>query len=158
MPPGREVLLAATRTPRAFHSGVATGSLRSPLSSFVGREKEVAEVRRLLETTRLLTLTGAGGVGKTRLALRVAAEVAAGYTHGVCLVDLAPLAEPALVPKAVASALEVHEQPRRLLVDTLVDTLRRRDLLLVLDNCEHLIQACARWSRRCCQPARACAC
>jgi predicted ATPase/DNA-binding CsgD family transcriptional regulator len=139
----QEVLLAATRPPGALDSGVATGSLPSPLSSFVGREKEVAEVRRLLETTRLLTLTGAGGVGKTRLALRVAAEVAAGYTHGVWLVDLAPLAEPALVPKAVASALDVHEQPHRLLVDTLADALRRRDLLLVLDNCEHLIQACA---------------
>jgi transcriptional regulator with XRE-family HTH domain len=116
-------------------------NLPPQLSSFIGREQEVAEVRSLLPTTRLLTLTGAGGVGKTRLALRVAADVTSDYRDGVWLVDLAPLSDPVLVPKAVALALNVQEQPGRALVATLTDRLRRRQLLLVLDNCEHLVQA-----------------
>jgi predicted ATPase len=86
---------------------VSSGFPPSPLSSFVGRERELVEVRRLLGTTRLLTLTGAGGVGKTRLALRVGAEVAADYLDGVWLVDLAPLGDEALVPIAVMAALDV---------------------------------------------------
>jgi predicted ATPase/DNA-binding CsgD family transcriptional regulator len=126
----------------AARSGSA-GVLPLPLTSFIGREHDIAEVRSLLQRGRLLTLVGAGGVGKTRLALRVAAEVAAGYTDGVWLVDLAPLADAALVPKAVASALDVREQPARPLAETLVDALRRRQLLLVLDNCEHLVHAAA---------------
>ena len=94
------------------------------LSSFVGREKELAEVRRLQQDTRLLTLTGSGGCGKTRLALAVAREVVEGFEDGVWLVDLAPLADPSLVPQALASALGVREQPARSLNETLSD--RRR--------------------------------
>jgi hypothetical protein len=78
------------------------------LSSFVGREKELAEVKRLLENSRLLTLTGAGGCGKTRLALAVAGEVVEEFEDGAWMVDLAPLAEPALVPQAIASTLDVR--------------------------------------------------
>ena len=113
------------------------------LSSFVGREKELAEVERLLEETRLLTLTGSGGCGKTRLALAAAAELVEGYEDGVWVVELAPLADPALVPQVVASTLGVREQPGRSLTEALSYYLRTRKVLLVLDNCEHLIDACA---------------
>jgi predicted ATPase/class 3 adenylate cyclase len=113
------------------------------LSSFVGREKEMAQVRRLLETTRLLTLTGTGGTGKTRLALQVAAELLDGESDGVWLVELAALADPALVLQAVATVLGVREEPGRPLTLTLVDVLKPKRLLFLLDNCEHLLQACA---------------
>jgi predicted ATPase/DNA-binding CsgD family transcriptional regulator len=113
------------------------------LSSFVGREKELAEVRRLLQDTRLLTLTGSGGCGKTRLALAVAREVVEGFEDGVWLVDLAPLADPSLVPQALASALGAREQPACSLNETLSDYLRSKKVLVVLDNCEHLIETCA---------------
>jgi predicted ATPase/DNA-binding CsgD family transcriptional regulator len=117
-------------------------NLPSELSSFVGRERELAEIKRLLEKSRLLTLTGPGGCGKTRLAL-AAGELAEGFDDGVWLVELAPLADPALVPQAVASVLGAREQPGHSLTETLSDHLRPRSLLLVLDNCEHLIEACA---------------
>src|SRR5439155_12038973 len=106
-----------------------------------------------LPHTRLLTLTGAGGCGKTRLALQVAAELLEEYAHGVWLVELAPLVDPALVPQTVASALGVREEPGRPLTATLTDYLRPKSLLLILDNCEHLLTACAQLAdallRRC---------
>jgi non-specific serine/threonine protein kinase len=113
------------------------------LTSFIGREQELAEVQELLASTRLLTLTGTGGVGKTRLALQVAAAQIDRYPQGVWMVGLAPLADPSLVPGAVLAALDVPEQPGRLPLATLLDALRTRQLLLVLDNCEHLLDACA---------------
>jgi predicted ATPase len=113
------------------------------LSSFVGREKELAEVKRLLEDTRLLTLTGSSGCGKTRLALAVASEVVEGFEDGVWMVDLASLTDPSHVPQAVGSTLRVREQPGRSLIETLSDYLGPKKVLLVLDNCEHLIEACA---------------
>jgi predicted ATPase/class 3 adenylate cyclase len=113
------------------------------LTSFVGREREVAELTPLLLETRLLTLTGPGGTGKTRLALRLATEVVEQFPDGVWLVELAPLADPALVPQAVATALGAREQPGRSPRDALLDFLRAKTLLLLLDNCEHLITACA---------------
>jgi predicted ATPase/DNA-binding CsgD family transcriptional regulator len=113
------------------------------LTRFIGREAEVAAVTHLLPTTRLLTLSGSAGVGKTRLALRGAAASLDHYRDGVWLVELAPLANPVLVPKTVADALAVPEQPGRSIRDSLVDVLRPKQILLVLDNCEHLIQACA---------------
>ena len=119
-------------------------NLPSELSSFVGREKELAEVKRLLENNRLLTLTGSGGCGKTRLALVVASEMVDGFDEGVWMVDLAPLADPALVPRAVASTLGVREQPDRTLTEILSEYLGSRKVLLVFDNCEHLIEACAK--------------
>ncbi len=118
-------------------------TLPIPLTSFVGRVRERAEVARLLGTTRLLTLTGAGGSGKTRLALTVAADRATAYADGVALVELAALADPALVPQAVAVALGLHEESQRSPTTLLAEALRGKQMLLVLDNCEHLIVACA---------------
>ncbi|MGH3086497.1 MAG: response regulator [Rubrobacteraceae bacterium] len=113
-------------------------------SSFVGREREMLEIKRLLSMTQLLTLTGTGGSGKTRLALEVARDLVGAYPDGVWLAELAPIADPALVPQAVAKALDVGEQPGRPLADTLSDALRRRRTLIILDNCEHLADASAR--------------
>ena len=122
---------------------VFPNNLPIQLTSFIGRENEIAEVRHLLAKTRLLTLTGPGGTGKTRLSLQVAAEVLDTFPDGVWLVELAPLSDPALVPQAVASIWNVREQPGRPLIDTLTDYLRAKSLLLILDNCEHLIDPCA---------------
>jgi non-specific serine/threonine protein kinase len=101
------------------------------------------EVKALLGKTRLLTLTGSGGCGKTRLMLQVAADMLDAYADGVRLVELAPLAAPALVPQTVASVLGLREAPGKCLTETATDFLRSRQLLLLLDNCEHLLDACA---------------
>jgi non-specific serine/threonine protein kinase len=114
------------------------------LTSFVGRGTELVKVRRTLAMSRLLTLIGAGGCGKTRLALEVARDFVGLYPDGVWLVELAGLSEPELVPQQVADALGVREQPNRPLVSTLLEELQTKKLLVVLDNCEHLIDACAR--------------
>ena len=139
-PPGTE-----NQRPRGARFGSSTKrpGFAVAVDQLRGRERDVRAVRRSLVSTRLLTLVGAGGVGKTRLALEVARELEPEYPDGVWLVDFAPLAEPTLVPQAVASMLGVFEQPGVALLDTLADALRQRQLLLVLDNCEHLIQACA---------------
>lgn len=113
------------------------------LTSFIGREREIAEIAGLLRTSRLVSLTGAGGVGKTRLALKVAGGALDWYGDGLWLVELAALADPLLVPQAVAGALGLREEPRRTIMDTLVDYLTSREVLLLLDNCEHLVGACA---------------
>jgi class 3 adenylate cyclase len=118
-------------------------NLPQQVTSFIGREKEMAEVRRLLSTTRLLTLTGSGGTGKTRVSLQVAADLLEGDGDGVWLVELAPLADPSLVSQAVATALGVREEPGKPLSQTLVEFLKPKRLLLLLDNCEHLLSACA---------------
>jgi predicted ATPase/class 3 adenylate cyclase/Tfp pilus assembly protein PilF len=113
------------------------------LTRFIGREAEMATVRRLLSETRLLTLTGTGGCGKTRLALQVAAELVDEYPDGVWLIELATLVSGELVPQSVAMALGVREEPGRPITGTLIDVLRPKRMLLILDNCEHLIDACA---------------
>ena len=117
-------------------------NLPRQLTSFIGREKEIVEVKRLLSAAYLVTLTGSGGAGKTRLALQVAADVVEAFPEGVWLAELAPITDPVLVPKTVASATNVPEQPGRGMTETLVDALRPKTLLLVLDNCEHLLAAC----------------
>jgi predicted ATPase/DNA-binding SARP family transcriptional activator len=113
------------------------------VTSFIGREREIEAVKQLLAKTRLLTLTGAGGTGKTRLALQVAADHLRECPDGVWQVELALLSDPALIPQTVASVLGVREEPSKPLTQTLVAALKPRKLLLVLDNCEHLLAACA---------------
>jgi DNA-binding SARP family transcriptional activator len=113
------------------------------LTSFVGRARELAELKRLLRSSRLLTLTGPGGTGKTRLALQLAADVQETFAAGVWLVELAALSDPTLVTPTIAAALGVREQPGRPLLDALLDYVRTKHLLLLLDNCEHLIESCA---------------
>ncbi|MBI5876099.1 MAG: tetratricopeptide repeat protein [Chloroflexi bacterium] len=114
-------------------------NLPTQLTSFIGRDAEVAEVRRLLGGTRLLTLMGAGGVGKTRLALQVAAEELAAFPDGVWFAELAPLADPTLIASTIASAVGVREEPNRPILGQLGDYFRGKTALVVLDNCEHLI-------------------
>jgi predicted ATPase/DNA-binding CsgD family transcriptional regulator/tetratricopeptide (TPR) repeat protein len=132
--PGGHRLLEGNATPRQ-------------LTSFVGRERELAEINRLLgeasTSSRLLTLTGPGGCGKTRLAVRVTENCRESYGNGVAVVELAALVDASLAPQFLASALGVLDVPGRPIVTTLVEQLRQRDLLVVLDNCEHLVDACA---------------
>jgi predicted ATPase/DNA-binding CsgD family transcriptional regulator len=130
----------ATRPAHARHN------LPSSLTSFVGREATLTQAGRLLDESRLLTLVGPGGIGKTRLALRLARDVLTSYPDGAWLVDLAPVSDPALVPLAVAAALGVREQPGRAMLVSLAEHLVAQRLLLVLDNCEHLVLAAARLS------------
>jgi predicted ATPase/transcriptional regulator with XRE-family HTH domain/tetratricopeptide (TPR) repeat protein len=118
-------------------------NLPAQLTSFVGRERELVEVRRLLGATRLLTVTGAGGCGKTRLALRVATDLLASYADGIWFVDLAPLSDPALVTRTVASAAGVPEKSGQPILESLLYVMRVQKVLLLLDNCEHLIDTCA---------------
>ena len=118
-------------------------NLPQQATSFVGRERELAEAKALLAKTRLLTLLGMGGMGKTRLSLQIGADVMDGYPDGVWFIDLAPVRDRALVPNEVAQALGIPEEPGRPLTQTLSSHLRDRKLLVVLDNCEHLVSACA---------------
>jgi len=120
-----------------------SNNLPRKLSSFVGRGREMAEVKRLLSTTHLLTLVGTGGAGKTRLALQVAGEVLAAFPHGVWLVELGTVTDPALVPQTLASVLGVREEPGRPLQRILAAYLKSRQVLLILDSCEHLVSAVA---------------
>jgi predicted ATPase len=131
-------LLRSLDNPTLLHN------LPAQVSSFIGRDRELAEVRRLVTTSRLVTLTGAGGVGKSRLGLQVAAGLLDDSSDGVWFADLAPLQDPALVAVTVASVLGIREDPGVPLVDLIVEAVGRRRLLVLLDNCEHVIDACAK--------------
>ena len=128
---------------RSLDNVRSPNNLPQQATSFIGRETQVAAVKDALGRTRLLTLTGAGGNGKTRLALQVAADLLDGETDGVWFVELAALAAPDLVPRAAAEVLGVKEQAGQPMERTLVDALKDKRLLLVVDNCEHLVAACA---------------
>ncbi len=121
-------------------------NLPGELTSFVGRRTELAQISDPLQRVRLLTLTGAGGCGKTRLALQAAADTMDHHPDGVWWVELARLEDPTLLPVAVIGALELREVPGRPLLDTLIEYLRARRALVVLDNCEHLLAACAQFT------------
>src|SRR5262249_52755495 len=118
-------------------------NLPAELTSFVGRRRELADVKRLLTKTRLLTLTGTGGAGKTRLALRAAADLARNFPAGAWLVSLAPIDDPLLITQAVFSAFGLQDVSSRWSLSALSDYLREKRLLLVLDNCEHLLDGAA---------------
>ena len=137
-------------TPVLDEEAIASGSPRAgsklpePLTSFVGRVKEVAELQHLMASNRLLTVTGPGGVGKTRVTVQAASGVRNDWLHGIWFVDLAPTVDPTLVPKVVAQALGVMEVASESLTETLHSRLKPMRALLILDNCEHLLEACAR--------------
>src|SRR5512139_1724984 len=113
------------------------------LTSFIGREREIAEIKQELTDHRLVTLTGSGGTGKTRLSLQVAADLLDQFKHGVWFVELAPLADPDLIPQAILSALGIQAQQGRNPLDILKEYLQEKQTLIVLDNCEHLVSASA---------------
>jgi non-specific serine/threonine protein kinase len=138
--PDSEAAVSPGEQPR----GSPPNNLPLQLSKFIGREAEMQAVQDLLSTSRLVTLTGLGGSGKTRLALEVGASQLSNYPAGVWLVDLTPLADPGLVPQAVLSSLGIAEQAGLSILEMLTGYLRPRRLLLILDNCEHLVEACAR--------------
>lgn len=118
-------------------------NLPRQLTSFVGREKELAEIQRIVDNTQLLTLLGPGGTGKTRLMLQTAEEMIHHFPDGVWLVELATLTNSRKIPDRVAAALNLQEQPTRKIIDTLFDYLRQREALILIDNVEHLIRECA---------------
>ena len=142
-----EILAGHVPAPQTTNVGrppeIVKHNLTGSLTSFVGREREKQEVERLLGATRLLTITGTGGSGKTRLAQEVARDLSEDYQDGVWLAELAAVAEGSLVVGAVAEVLGVPEQPGRPPGATLVDALRDKHLLLVLDNCEHVVDSVA---------------
>jgi len=114
------------------------------MTSFIGREKEISEIKQALAGHQLVTLTGAGGAGKTRLSLQVAADLIDEFNDGVWFVDLAPLSDAAFVPQGIATALNVHEEGASPLMDLIINYVQHREMLIVLDNCEHLVEASAR--------------
>jgi predicted ATPase/class 3 adenylate cyclase len=116
------------------------------LTSFIGREHEIAEAKQLLLRARLLTFTGPGGTGKTRLALQIAEELLPSFADGVWLVELAPLTDASLIPQTIAEIFGLRELPNLPIINIVTDYLRAKQLLLILDNCEHLIEACAKLS------------
>jgi len=135
--------LANEFPPLRVSSTVVATRLPVQLTSFVGRDAQLTQLRELLAENRVVTLTGAGGVGKTRLAIQVAAQAAGQFGDGVWYVDLAPITDPELVPVTVARALGLPDQPGRSTMDTLLRFVRDRQMLVVLDNCEHLLDASA---------------
>lgn len=149
-----ELGVEPSKETRALHASILkkeeTGSraarltnLPKPLTSFVGREQQLVELGQLTLTSRLVTLTGAGGSGKTRLAIQIGHQLYEQYADGVWFVDFAPLTDSELVPQQVAKTLSVQEQPQRAVTETLIQFLENKSLLLILDNCEHLVHACA---------------
>ena len=129
---------------RSLTKTALPNNLPNQVTSFVGRDQEVTRISELIATTRIVTLTGAGGCGKTRLALRCAAEAADGFPDGVWFADLAPLSDPELVTESVSGLLGVREEAGQTLTQALAAHLGRKSQLLVLDNCEHLLMGCAR--------------
>src|SRR6266498_1162287 len=123
-------------------------NLPVPITSFIGREKEVEEIIKLLGKNRLVTLTGAGGMGKTRLAIQASNKLVGKFRDGVWWIELVGLNDASLVPQAVAKAVDVREVPNQPLIETLAENLGSKQILLVMDNCEHLISACAQLADR----------
>jgi predicted ATPase/class 3 adenylate cyclase len=137
------VLDLQTEFPPLRALDVFPNNLPLQLTSFIGRKKEIRQIKKLLEQYRLVTLTGSGGIGKTRLSIQVASELLNNYPDGTWLVELAPVTDPTLVPQAIVTTLGLIDQAGRPPLTVLTDYLQDKQALLILDNCEHLIQACA---------------
>jgi predicted ATPase len=144
---------ATPATPAAAHtqSAIPTDSVEAPrhnlpaqLTPLIGRDEALAEIAALLERSRLVTLTGSGGIGKTRVSLQLGANLLDHFADGVWLVELAPISDPSLVATAVAQALSVRQSPDQPMLETLVGALTRKQVLLILDSCEHLLEPTAR--------------
>ncbi|HJR80326.1 MAG TPA: adenylate/guanylate cyclase domain-containing protein, partial [Anaerolineales bacterium] len=131
---------------RTIHSH--PNNLPTQLTSFVGREKELADIQKLLSDTHILTLIGPGGTGKTRISIQVASALLDIYPDGLWLVELAPILDPLLVPRVTARIMGLRDEPQRPVIDMLCDYLQEKKMLLILDNCEHLVDACARMADR----------
>ena len=129
---------------RSLDNPILPNNLPQQLTTYIGRETEIDAVKALLAKSRLVTLTGIGGAGKTRLSLQVAADLLETRPDGAWIAELAPIADAALVPEVVASALGVEEQPGKTPLMALVERLKDKRLLLLLDNCEHVLDAAAR--------------
>jgi predicted ATPase len=143
-PSDEAVHASSYRRPESLEDRRVLGNLPAQLTSFVGRETELRDLRERLSASRLLTLTGVGGIGKTRLELELASLAAGDFRDGVRLVELAPLTDGHWVPYAVAGGLEVREEPGRPILESMIEELRPLEMLLVLDNCEHVVVDCAR--------------
>jgi predicted ATPase/DNA-binding SARP family transcriptional activator len=144
---GKEPTRNTVVTPKRAEKEVSS-NIPVPLTSFVGREKELKEIARLLSTSHLLTLTGSGGVGKTRLAIHTANDVIRKFKDGVFWVGLVGLSDENLIPQAIAGSLNVREGSDEPLMETLKTYLKPREILLVIDNCEHLIRDCAHYAEQ----------
>ena len=123
-------------------------NLPAQLTSFVGREKELADIQKLLSDTHILTLIGPGGTGKTRLSIQAASALLDRFPDGLWLVELAPILDPLLVPRITAMTMGLRDKPQRPVIDMLCDYLREKKMLIILDNCEHLVDACAHMADR----------
>ena len=150
-----QIVPEGAAAPAHYELDATPNNLPLQLTSFIGREGELAEVAKLLEQSRLLTLLGVGGIGKSRLSLELAAQVMPQFEDGVWLVELATLRDTRLVPQAVASVLGVKEAAGRPVSEALMQHVKDRQLLLILDNCEHLLQGCAELARALLQSGRA---
>lgn len=127
---------------------ILPNNLPVQLTSFVGREKQLADVKKLLQDTHMLTLIGPGGTGKTRISIQSANDLLTQYPDGVWLVELAPILDPLLVPRTTAITIGLRDEPQRPVIDMLCDYLSKKKMLILLDNCEHLVDACAQMADR----------
>jgi predicted ATPase len=136
--------LTADGWAKVFGNPALPNNLPAQLATVVGRERELSQLRAMAGSSRLVTVTGAGGAGKTRLSLQAAAELLDGSGDGVWLVEPAAISDENAVAPAICEVLGIAAQPGRPVLETLLDALGPQDLLILLDNCEHLIDACAK--------------
>ena len=145
---GKEIPIAESTSPKPLAIKEVSSTIPVPLTSFIGREKELKEIVKLLSSSRLVTLTGSGGVGKTRLAIQTANDSIKKFKDGVFWVGLVGLSDENLIPQEITQSLNLREFPNAQLIEVLKTYLKSKDILLVIDNCEHLIRACAMYAEQ----------